>query len=124
MIVLLKAWYGDDAQPGNDFGYDLLPKLTGDHSQLPMTLAMVDGVVKGQFVMGRIQWWARSNSDLIERGLAKLDWLVVRDFAMTETANFWQKGRLVQKRRTATGGYPDRSVLPAERHGRRKGRHA
>jgi formate dehydrogenase major subunit len=26
-----------------------------------------------------------------------LDWLVVRDFAMTETANFWQKGRLVQR---------------------------
>ena len=33
----------------------------------------------------------------MERGLAKLDWLVVRDFAMTETANFWQKGRLVQQ---------------------------
>ena len=37
------------------------------------------------------------NSELVQRGLAKLDWLVVRDFAMTETANFWQKGRLVQR---------------------------
>jgi len=37
------------------------------------------------------------NSDLVERGLSKLEWLVVRDFAMTETANFWQKGRLVQR---------------------------
>ena len=33
----------------------------------------------------------------MERGLTKLKWLVVRDFAMTETANFWQKGRLVQR---------------------------
>jgi hypothetical protein len=39
----------------------------------------------------------RGNSDLIERGLSRLDWLLVRDFAMTETANFWQKGRLVQR---------------------------
>ena len=30
-------------------------------------------------------------------GLSKLEWLVVRDFAMSETANFWQKGRLVQR---------------------------
>ena len=28
--------------------------------------------------------------------MAKLEWLVVRDFAMTETANFWQKGSLIQ----------------------------
>ena len=34
---------------------------------------------------------------LVERGLARLEWMVVRDFAMTETANFWQKGRLVQR---------------------------
>ncbi len=37
------------------------------------------------------------NSDLVERGLSKLEWLVVRDFAMSETANFWQKGRLIQR---------------------------
>src|SRR6185437_16918769 len=37
------------------------------------------------------------NSDFVERGLSRLDWLVVRDFAMTETANFWQRGRLVQR---------------------------
>ena len=75
----------------------IVPKLTGDISQLPMTLAMVDGVVKGQFILGQNPVVGAVNSDLVERGLAKLDWLVVRDFAMTETANFWQKGRLVQR---------------------------
>ncbi len=97
MVSLLKAWYGENAQRDNGFCYALLPKLTGDHSQLPMTLAMVDGVVKGQFVLGQNPVVGSANSDLIERGLAKLDWMVVRDFALTETADFWQKGRLVQR---------------------------
>jgi formate dehydrogenase major subunit len=97
MISLLKAWYGAHAQPVNGFGYEHLPKLTGDHSQLPMTLAMVEGVVKGQFIIGQNPVVGAVNSELVQRGLAKLDWLVVRDFAMTETANFWQKGSLIQK---------------------------
>ncbi len=106
MISLLKAWYGAQAQPENAFGYDHLPKLTGDHSQLPMTLAMVEGVVKGQFVLGQNPVVGAVNSDLVQRGLAKLEWLVVRDFAMTETANFWQKGSLIQKGELAPGNIP------------------
>ncbi len=97
MISLLKAWYGPAAQPDNDFCFNMIPKLTGDHSQLPMTLAMADGVVKGQFILGQNPVVGAVNSDLVERGLSKLEWLVVRDFAMIETANFWQKGRLVQR---------------------------
>ncbi len=95
MVSLLKAWYGPAAKPENEWGYQHLPKLTGDLSQLPMTLSMVDGVVKGQFILGQNPVVGAVNSDLVERGMAKLDWLVVRDFAMTETANFWQKGHMV-----------------------------
>lgn len=97
MISLLKAWYGDHARRNNDYCYAMIPRLTGDHSQLPMTLAMVDGVVKGQFILGQNPLVGAVNADLVERGLTKLDWLVVRDFAMLESANFWQKGRLVQR---------------------------
>ena len=97
MVSLLKAWYGPNATKGNEWGYGFVPQLTGDVSQLPMTLAMVDGVVKGQFVLGQNPVVGAVNSDLIERGLAKLEWMVVRDFAMTETADFWKKGRLVQR---------------------------
>ena len=97
VVSLLKAWYGDHARPDNEWGYQFVPKLTGDVSQLPMTLSMLDGVMKGQFILGQNPVVGAVNSDLVERGLAKLDWLVVRDFAMTETANFWQKGRLVQR---------------------------
>ncbi len=96
-VSLLKAWYGDSATAENGFGYSNLPRLTGDLSQLPMTLAMVDGVVLGQFVLGQNPLVGAVNADLVERGLSKLEWLVVRDFAMTETAEFWRKGRLVQR---------------------------
>jgi formate dehydrogenase major subunit len=97
MVSLLKAWYGDAAHEGNEWGYRHIPKLTGDVSQLPITLAMVNGVTKGQFILGQNPVVGAVNSDLVERGLSRLDWLVVRDFAMIETANFWQKGRLVQR---------------------------
>jgi formate dehydrogenase major subunit len=97
MVSLLKAWYGAAAQKDNEFCYSYVPKLTGDHSQLPMTLAMVDRVMQGQFILGQNPVVGAANSDLVERGLSRLDWLVVRDFAMTETASFWQKGRLVQR---------------------------
>ncbi|MBV9538408.1 MAG: molybdopterin-dependent oxidoreductase, partial [Acidisphaera sp.] len=96
-VSLLKAWYGDNATADNGFCYDCLPKMTGDHSQLPTTLATADGVVKGMFVFGQNPVVGGVNSDLIERGLAKLEWLVVRDSFETETASFWKKGRLVQR---------------------------
>jgi formate dehydrogenase major subunit len=31
-VSLLKAWYGDAATEANDYGYDWLPKIAGDHS--------------------------------------------------------------------------------------------
>src|SRR5262249_51080419 len=40
IVSQLKAWYGDDATPENDFAYDYLPKITGDHSHLPMMVDM------------------------------------------------------------------------------------
>ncbi len=97
MVSLLKAWYGETATAGNDFGYAHLPKLTGDVSQEPMTLCMVDGVVKGQFILGQNPMVGAVNTDLVEKGLGRLDWLVVRDMAMIESADFWQKGRLIEK---------------------------
>ena len=96
-VSLLKAWYGEESRSDNEWGYQFLPKLTGDVSQLPMTLAMVDGLIKGQFIVGQNPVVGAVNSDLVERGLANLEWLVVRDFAMIETADFWQNGRLAQR---------------------------
>ncbi len=97
MVSLLKAWYGDAATKENGFGYEFLPKLVGDSSQEPMTMAMADGIVKGQFIFGQNPVVGAVNSDMVARGFTKLDWMVVRDFALTETANFWKDSRLHEK---------------------------
>jgi formate dehydrogenase major subunit len=96
-VSLLRAWYGDHATKENQFGFEWLPKIVGDHSQLPMTLAWLDGSIRGLFMLGQNPVVGGSNSDLIERGLANLEWLVVRDITETETATFWRDGRLVRR---------------------------
>ncbi len=96
-ISLLKAWYGEHARSDNEWGYQWLPKIVGDHSQLPMTLAMQDGLIRGMFFLGQNPIIGGSNSRLIERGLANLEWMVVRDISETETAGFWRSGQLVRE---------------------------
>ena len=95
-VSLLRAWYGDHATRENEWGYQWLPRIVGDHSQLPMTLAIRDGVIRGLFVLGQNPVVGGSNSGMVQRGLAELDWMVVRDFAETETASFWYAGRPVK----------------------------
>ncbi len=95
-VSLLRAWYGDTATKENDWGYYRLPKIVGDHSQLPMTLALERGVIKGLFLLGQNPAIGGSNSTMIQRSLANLDWMVVRDFAETETASFWYAGQPVR----------------------------
>ncbi len=88
-VSLLKAWYGDAATEENDFRFDHLPRLTGDHSIYPTTMGMVDGWCKGFFVMGQNPAVGAANGKLQRLALANLDWLVVRDLVETETASFW-----------------------------------
>lgn len=91
-VSLLKAWYGSAADEAHDFGYSWIPKMVGDHSQLPMTMAMADGVLRGLVVLGQNPVIGGSNSRLVQEGLGRLEWLVVRDFTETETASFWYAG--------------------------------
>jgi formate dehydrogenase major subunit len=87
---LLKAWFGDAATRENDFLFDLLPRLTGNHSHMNTVSAMADGKVKGYLVMGENPTVGSMHGALHRKGLRNLDWLVVRDFALTETAEFWR----------------------------------
>ncbi len=43
IVSLMRAWYGDNVGPHNEWGFQWLPRITGDHSQLPMMLALKDG---------------------------------------------------------------------------------
>ncbi len=88
LVSYLKSMYGDAATADNDFGYDWHPKIVGDHSHMPMFVAMADGRVKGMLCIGQNP--ATSiNASLERKGLRQLEWLVVKDNWITETAAFW-----------------------------------
>lgn len=90
IISLLKAWYGEAATKENDWRYDWLPKITGDHSHMPMMVAMAEGQIKGFFAMGQNPAVGGQNASYQRKALAKLDWMVVKDLYETETATFWK----------------------------------
>ena len=52
MVSLLKAWWGDAAQPENDFCFDYLPRIDGDHSSYRTVSDMIAGKVPGYFLVG------------------------------------------------------------------------
>ncbi len=89
MVSMLKAWWGDAATEDNEFCFDYLPRIDGDHSHYATMLKMLDGGVKGFFAVGQNPTVGSANAKLQRMALSKLDWLVVRDFSETETAAFW-----------------------------------
>ncbi|MBV9817849.1 MAG: molybdopterin-dependent oxidoreductase [Solirubrobacterales bacterium] len=90
MVSLLKAWWGEAATEDNDYCFGHLPRVDGDHSHYAMMLRMLDGGVQGMLCVGQNPAVGSANSGLMRAALAKLDWLVVRDFQPTETALFWR----------------------------------
>ncbi len=89
IVSLLKAWWGDAATEENEFCFHNLPRIDGDHSHYAMMLKMLDGGVRGMFCVGQNPTVGSANSKLMRLALAKLDWLVVRDFQPIESATFW-----------------------------------
>jgi formate dehydrogenase major subunit len=93
----MKAWFGDAAAEENGWGFDLLPRMTGDHSHMTTVADMADGKVKGYFAMGENPVAGSMNGPLERKGLRQLDWLVVRDFSLTETADFWRRAPEIER---------------------------
>ncbi len=96
-VSLMKAYYGEAATKDNDWGFNWLPRVTGDHSHFGYWLDMFDGKVEGLFVMGQNPAVGASNGRLERKALAKLKWLVVRDLVETETASFWYASPEVER---------------------------
>lgn len=92
LVSLLKAYWGDAATPENDFCFDYLPRLTGSHSAYETALAQLDGACKGYFLIGENPAVGNANAKLMRMGMANLDWLVVRDFSLIESATWWKDG--------------------------------
>ena len=88
-VSVLKAYYGKNATAENDFGYNFVPKITGNHSLFEYMTDMADGKMEGMFIMGQNPAVAAPNSRLQRKALARLKWLVVRDMVDIEAASFW-----------------------------------
>ena len=96
-ISLMKAYYGAEATKENDWGFNWLPRVSGDHSHFGYWLDMADGKLEGLFVMGQNPAVGAPNGRLERKALAKLKWLVVRDMVETETASFWYASPEVER---------------------------
>jgi formate dehydrogenase major subunit len=92
LVSLLKAWWGEAATAGNDFCYDYLPRLTGSHSTYETVLAQIEGTCRGYFLFGQNPAVGSANARMQRMGLSNLDWLVVRDLVMIESATWWKDG--------------------------------
>jgi formate dehydrogenase major subunit len=90
IVSLLKEYWGEHAQPDNDFCFDHLPRINGDHGVFRFTMDMLDGKVPGYFLFGQNPAVGLSNGRLARLAMAQLDWLVVRDLVMVESATFWK----------------------------------
>jgi len=89
VVSYLKSMYGEAATSETDFGYAWHPRILGDHSHMPMFVAMNEGKVKGMLCVGQNP--ATSLNAKLERAaMRKLEWLVVKDNWLHETANFWK----------------------------------
>ncbi|WP_435218239.1 formate dehydrogenase [Streptomyces sp. bgisy034] len=91
-VSLLKSYFGDAATADNDYCFDHLPRLTGSHSTYDTVMAQLDDVCKGYFLMGENPAVGSANTRLQRLAMAHLDWLVVRDFSLIESATWWQDG--------------------------------
>lgn len=90
LVSLLKAWWGDAATPQNEFCFDYLPRISGDHSTYATTMDMRAGKVAGLMLFGQNPAVGSANGKLQRLAMAELEWLVVRDLFEIESATFWK----------------------------------
>jgi formate dehydrogenase major subunit len=102
-VSLLKAWFGPAASADNDWCFDYLPRLTGDHSSYETVMAQIDGTCKGYFLAGENPAVGSANARMQRLGMANLDWLVVRDFSLIESATWWKDGPEIETGEMRTG---------------------
>ncbi len=88
-ISLMRAYFGDAATEDNEWLFRSLPRIDDDNSAYWTTQQMLEGKVRGYIVAGENPAVGNANGKAHRLGLAKLNWLVVRDLVEIETASFW-----------------------------------
>ncbi len=88
-VSLMKAYFGEHANADNEFLFKRLPRIDDDNSAYFTVRQMLQGTVKGYVIAGENPAVGHANGRAHRLGLAKLDWLVVRDVIEIESASFW-----------------------------------
>ncbi|MDT7799063.1 MAG: formate dehydrogenase major subunit [Actinomycetota bacterium] len=121
-VSLLKAYWGESAQPHNDFRFDYLPRLTGDHGTYATVQKQIEGECKGYFLVGENPAVGSANGKFQRLGLANLDWLVVRDLQLIESATFWKNSPEIETGELASAEIgTEVFFLPAAAHTEKDG---
>src|SRR6202000_2845290 len=68
------------------------PAPPPSHSTYETVRAQLAGDCKGYFLLGENPAVGSANGKLQRLAMANLDWLVVRDFSLIESAMFWKDG--------------------------------
>jgi len=91
-VSLLKSFFGENATPGNDFGYDWLPKVDDGkaYSWLDLFDEMYRGTVSGFFAWGQNPACSGANAGKNRKAMANLDWMVNVNLFDNETGSFWR----------------------------------
>jgi formate dehydrogenase major subunit len=121
-VSLMKSWFGAAATPENDFCFDHLPRLTGSASTYDTVMWQLEGTCKGYFLYGQNPAVGSANAKLQRLAMAELDWLVVRDFSLIESATWWKDGPEIESGEMRTEDI-DTEVffLPAAAHTEKDG---
>ena len=107
---------------GHDFCYDYMPRLTGSHSTYETVLEQLNGVCTGYFLFGQNPAIGSANARMQRMGMANLDWLVVRDFPMIESATWWKDGPEIETGEMRTADIrTEVFFLPAAAHTEKDG---
>jgi formate dehydrogenase major subunit len=122
LVSLLKAWWGPAATADNDFCFNYLPRLTGSHATYDTVMAQLDGTCKGYFLLGENPAVGSANAKMQRLGMANLDWLVVRDFNLIESATWWKDGPEIETGELSTTDIgTEVFVFPAAAHTEKSG---
>src|SRR5213083_1475036 len=84
---------GDKATKDNEYGYQWLPKRASAdaYSHQHIFVDMYKGKIKGFLADGQNPAVGGPNAKLARAAMQKLDWLVVVDIFLTETAEVWKE---------------------------------
>lgn len=90
VVSLFKAFYGPHASAENDYGFHYQPKINGDYSYNQMFMQMMDGKMRGMFVMGENFGVGGINAKFEVEAMKNLEWCVIRDLFPVEIGDFWK----------------------------------